>query len=176
MPEALAAVQPARESTMIRPVRAENLFERADQIFDAVAKRAYEIFDANGHILGHELEDWFQAEKEFLHPVHLNVSETPEEFEVKAEVPGFAEKELHINVEPRRLAISGKRETKKEEKKGKMICSETCSDEIMRVVDLPADVEAEKATATLRNGVLELHLPKPVPARSLRIEPKAAAS
>jgi len=159
---------------MIRPVRAENLFERAEATFDTIAKRAYEIFDAHGHTFGHEVEDWLEAEKELLHPVHLDVSETGEAFDVKAEVPGFTEKELHINVEPRRLAISGKRETKKEERKGKTICSEMCSDEIMRVIDLPADVEAEKATATLKNGVLELHLPKAVQARSIRIEPKTA--
>jgi len=174
MPEALAAVPTTKEPTMIRPVRTENLFERADAIFDTIAKRAYELFNTNGHTFGHEVEDWLKAEQELLHPVHLDVSETGEAFNVKAEVPGFTEKELHINVEPRRLAISGKRESKKEEKKGKTICSEMCSDEIMRVVDLPADVEAEKATATLKNGVLELHLPKAVQARSIRIEPKTA--
>ena len=174
MPEALATVPNSKAPTMIRPVRTENLFERADAMFNNIAKRAYEIFDTNGHIFGHEVEDWLKAEKELLHPVHLDVSETGEAFDVKAEVPGFTEKELHINVEPRRLAISGKRESKKEEKKGKTICSELCSDEIMRVVDLPADVEAEKAAATLKNGVLELHLPKAVQARSIRIEPKTA--
>jgi len=174
MRESLATVPTTKEPTMIQPVRTENLFKRADAVFDNIAKRAYELFDTNGHVLGHEVEDWLTAEKELLHPVHLNVSETGEAFDVKAEVPGFTEKELHINVEPRRLAISGKRETRKEEKKGKTICSEMCSDEIMRVVDLPADVEAEKATATLKNGVLDLHLPKAVQARSIRIEPKTA--
>ena len=172
MPEALAVL--TKEPTMIRPVRTENLFERADTMFNAIAKRAYEIFDGNGHRFGHDVENWLQAEKELLHPVPLNVAETGEAFEVKAEVPGFTEKDLHINVEPRRLAISGKRETKKEEKKGKTICSETCSDEILRTVELPADVDTEKATATLKNGVLDLHLPKTAQARSIRIEPKTA--
>ena len=47
--------------------------------------------------------------------------------------------------------------------------------ELMRVIELPAEVEAEKVTATLKNGVLELSLPKAAKARSVRIEPKAAA-
>jgi HSP20 family molecular chaperone IbpA len=38
---------------------------------------------------------------------------------VKTEVPGFNEKELQMTMEPNRLTISGKRESSKEEKKGK---------------------------------------------------------
>ena len=72
------------------------------------------------------------------------MNESGDALAVSAEVPGFSEKELEINVEPRRLVIRGKRETKKEEKKGKTIYSETCADQIMRVVDLPADVETDK--------------------------------
>ena len=45
-------------------------------------------------------------------------------------------KELEIRVEPRRLIIAGKRETKKEEKKGKAVYAEECSDQIFRVRDL----------------------------------------
>jgi len=43
------------------------------------------------------------------------------------------------------------------------------------VIDLPVTVEAEKTTATLKNGILELHLPKAAKARTVRVEPKAAA-
>lgn len=169
------AVQTAKEPTSIRTARPENMFERANEMFNAITRRAYEIFDTSGHAFGHDLEHWFQAEKELLHPVHMDVSETGEAFEVRAEVPGFSEKELQINVQSRRLAISGKHESKKEEKKGKTIYSEIYSDQIMRVVDLPADVEPDKVTATLKNGVLELHLPKAAKARSVRIETKTAA-
>jgi len=156
MSEKGTAVQVAKQPTSITPIAPENLFERANSIFNAISRRAYELFEGNGRLFGRDLEDWFQAERELLHPVHINVTESGDAIEVKAEVPGFTEKELEINVEPRRLVISGKRETKKEEKKGKTLYSETCANQIMRMIDLPADVEAEKVTATLRNGVLDL--------------------
>jgi len=175
MAEKGAAVQLAKQPTTIAPLGVENLFERANNIFDAISRRAYDIFESNGRLFGRELEDWFRAERELLHPVHVHVTESGDALEVKAEVPGFNEKELEINVEPRRLVISGKRESKKEEKKGKTVYSEACSDQIMRMIELPADVETEKVTATLKNGVLELTLPKSTKARSVRIEPKAAA-
>jgi len=175
MSEKGTAVQVAKQPATITPMPFENLFERANSMFNAISRRAYEIFEGKGHTFGRDLEDWFQAERELLHPVHIHVSESGNALEVKAEVPGFSEKELEIHVEPRRLVISGKRETKKEEKKGKTVYSETCANEIMRVIELPADVEAEKVTAILKNGVLDLNLPKAAKARTVRVEPKAAA-
>jgi len=145
-----------------------------DEIFDAISRRAFAIFQGDGRIFGHELDNWLRAEREPLYPAHVNVSESGDALEVKAEVPGFSEKKLEINVEPLRLTIAGKRETKKEEKKGKTVYAEECSDQILRVVDLPAEVEADKATATLKNGVLELTLPKSAKSRGIRVQPKAA--
>ena len=111
-----------------------------------------------------------------LHPVHVNIIEAAENLEVKAEVPGFTEKEIEVAVEPYRLTITGKRETeiKKEENKGKMVYSEFCSNQILRIVDLPASVDAEKTTATLKNGVLQLTMPKTVKAKAIEIQSKAA--
>jgi HSP20 family molecular chaperone IbpA len=41
-------------------------------------------------------------------------------------------------------------------------------------VDLPVEVEADKVTATLKNGILDLTMPKVVKAQTIRIHPKAA--
>jgi len=174
MTEKSTAVQLAKEPTAITPLTFEDIVDRMNEMFSAISRRAYEIFERNGRAFGRELEDWFQAEKELLHPVHVHVSETDEGLEVKAEVPGFNEKELEVCVEPNLIVITGKRETAKEEKKGKTVYTERCSDEIMRIVHLPAEVEADKATATLKNGILELSLPKVAKARTIRIQPKAA--
>ncbi len=157
-----------------RPVKYVPLFDQLEDTFNTLARRAYEIFEGNGRAFGHELENWFQAERELLHPAPVNITESDESFEVKAEVPGFNEKEIEIGVEPRRIMITGKRETKKEEKKGKAVSAESRSDQILRMVDLPAEIETDKVTATLKNGVLELNLPKVAKAHTLRIHPKAA--
>jgi HSP20 family protein len=175
MAEKSTAVQVAKEPTSLRPVTSETVFDRANAVFDAIARRAYAIFENNGRSFGHHLDNWFQAETEFLHPVHIDVTESDDALEIKAEVPGFNEKELEINVEPRRLVISGKRDSRKEEKKGKTVYSESCSDQIMRVIALPAEVETQRVTATLKNGVLDLNLPKAVKGQSVRVEPKVAA-
>jgi HSP20 family protein len=166
------AVQRAPEPATPKPVKVESLLDRMNEVFNDITKRAFEIFERNGRVFGRELDDWLKAEREFLHPVHVHLSESGESLEMRAEVPGFSEKELEISAEPGRVTISGKRETSKEEKRGKTLYSETGCDQILRVVDLPVEIETDKVSATLKNGVLELTMLKAAKARSVRIQPK----
>lgn len=93
---------------------------------------------------------------------------------MRAEVPSFDAKDLEINVEPRPLTVSGKRETKEETKKGKTVYSELCANEILRVVELPAEIDTSKVNATLKHGILNIELAKAAPAKTVRVEPKPA--
>jgi len=77
MKESGLAVQPARDTSVQRGASA-GLLERMHNLYDRIACRAYEIFDGNGRLAGRDLADWFQAEQEFLHPLHIGVSESPE--------------------------------------------------------------------------------------------------
>ncbi len=168
------AIQPAREGTALRLVSFHDLFDRVNKIQDSIARRAFEVFESNGRILGRDWEDWFKAESDLLHSVHVEVTESNEGLAVRAEVPGFRAKELEVSVEPRRLTITGKRETEEERKKGKTIYSERCADQLLRVIDLPTEVDTAKVTATLKDGILELAMPKGAPAKKVKIEPKGA--
>jgi HSP20 family protein len=173
MREQATAVQRAKESAPPAIESFEGIANRMSEAFNDIARRAFEIFDSRGRAFGRDLDDWLQAESEVLHPVHLEVEETDGALTVRAEVPGFESNDLTINVEPRRLTISGKRETNKEQKKGKTIHREQCSDEILRSVELPSEVDASQATATLKNGILELHMPKVAKAGPTRVQVKA---
>jgi HSP20 family protein len=102
----------------------------------------------------------------------MSMDENDDSISVKAEVPGFNAKELEITLEPNRLTITGKRESSKEETKGKTVYSETCSNQIFRVVDLPAEVETGKATATLKDGMLLLTMPKAAKVGAVTIRPQ----
>jgi len=140
---------------------------RANQVFDAIARRAFEIFDGSGHQFGNELDDWLKAEQELLHPVHVEITESDGVLTVRAEVPGFRERDIKVSVEPERLTITGKRESRPEKKhKGKTVYPEQCSDEIFRVVALPATVETSSnaVKATYAQGVVTVTLPRAKPA------------
>jgi HSP20 family protein len=168
------ALQPVKAPVPVRQTTTEDVFDRIQKTYDSIARRAFEIFDSNGRWLGHEWEDWFHAESELLHPVHLEITETDENLAVRAEVPGFTNKELTIDVEPRRLTIAGKHEAQEESKKGKTVYSERCAKEILRVVQLPSEVDTSKVNATLKDGVLNVEMPKAAHAKTIRVEPKIA--
>ena len=138
----------------------EEIVDQCSRMIDVIARRAFEIFKSRGGSPGHDLEDWIRAEAELLHPVPLNVSESSGEYVVRAEVPGFASKDIEINVEPSCLSISGKRETTKEEVSMKMIRSEWCADQIFRTLGLPSEIDTSKVSTTLKDGILTVDLPK----------------
>jgi len=165
------ALKPKKEQTV--EIKRPDPFALFNEIYDEIANRAFAIFQGNGGC-GQELEHWVQAEAQLLHPVHVRMSEADNSVTVDAEVPGFAAGDLAVGLEGRRLTITGKREQKEEQKKGKAIYHEQCSNEILRVIELPADVNAEKATATLRNGVVEIEMPKSAEGKAKRVAVKIA--
>lgn len=168
------ATQTAIESTRAKitePTRqTQDVFEQIDRIYDSISRRAFEIFSSNGNGFGHDLENWFKAESELLHPVHVEVTERDGVVNVSAEVPGFEAKNLEIKLEPNRVTISGKKETNEERKTGKTIYHEHCANKVLRVVDLPAVVDASKAE--LKNGILEMRMPKGKASKTIRIQVK----
>ena len=144
------------------------------ELYDNIAQRAFSFFGDEGWIHGHDLDHWLRAESEFLAPISVELSETETELVVRAEVPGFSEKDLEIGVEPGRLFIKGKVEKRIEEKKKKTIYSEVSSNEVFRSISLPSDVDPDKVTAVLKNGVLDITMAKAVPAKRVAVTAKAA--
>ena len=176
MAEKAAGTKTALETlpTPITITEPRGIFERLDRIYNDIARRAFEIFESNGGAPGREIENWFAAEAELLHPVKIGMSETEKMLTVQAEVPGFTENDLEIRVEPTRLTITGKRETTGKQEKAKTVYQEYRSDEILRVIDLPAEVDNDRVTTTLKNGMLELQMPKAAEPAGARVEVKAA--
>lgn len=170
--QSATAMQPIKGSTSVA-VRPGDLLEQFDTVYNSIARRAFELFEGNGRWFGRDLDNWLRAEAELLHPVHMEVTESDGEFNVRAEVPGFTAKDLEIKVEPRSLRIAGKRETRHEKNGKKMLC-EWCADQMLRVVELPTEVDTNKVSASVKDGILTIDLPKAPHAKAIRIEPKSA--
>ncbi len=149
-----------KNNVSIRARGIDELFKEMLEWSDRIAKRAYELFADSGFTNGHDREDWFKAESELLKPVAVDVRDSDSEFVVKAELPGFDAKEIDIQVNGSHLVIGGKHESTEEKKSKKGKSVERKFEQIYRVIELPASVNAEKAQAELKNGVLELRLPK----------------
>jgi len=148
--------------------------ERMEQISTAIARRAYELFEGRRFEHGHDWEDWFRAESELLTPVPVRVIETEGELKVRAEVPGFTDQDVEARIEPRRLIISGKKQQTSEQGRGRGVRSVERSNEFVRVVDVPHDIDPDKVRATLENEMLTITLPRVNPSTKAPVGSKAA--
>jgi len=130
MSEKVTAIEAVSGPTSVKLVEPKSLLERINDIHNRIEKRAYEMFRGNGDSFNRDIDDWFKAEAELLHPVHIHVTEAVGALTAKAEVPGFEAKDLNISLEPYRLTIRKRESHKEEKKKGNTVYTERCSNEI----------------------------------------------
>ena len=90
----------------------------------------------------------------------VNVSDNAECFRVTADLPGLERKDVTVAVEEDRLVLSGARSEEKEEKGRNWYRKERSSGEFRREIPLACEVDANKASAVMHNGVLTVELPK----------------
>lgn len=90
-----------------------------------------------------------------------DVIENDDEFEVKAELPGFKKEDININYENDTLTIHAIHDLNKEQKDedGKLIRSERTSSDVSRSFYLP-DADTDKIGAKYDGGILDIMVPK----------------
>jgi HSP20 family protein len=90
----------------------------------------------------------------------LDVEEFDDNVVITAELPGLAKEDFTVEVVNNRLRLSGEKREDREEKRGDAYLTERSYGRFSRSVDLPCEVEATKAKAELKNGLLKITLPK----------------
>lgn len=97
-----------------------------------------------------------------------NLYENQDHFEIRSEVPGLKKEDLSVKIQGNYLEISGTR-TSDAPEGFKTHKSERGIGSFSRSFTLPADVDAGKTSATLKDGVLYLTLPKSEAAKPKKI-------
>jgi HSP20 family protein len=90
----------------------------------------------------------------------LDVSETDKSITVIAEVPGVKAGDIDISVQGDMLTVKGEKKEQRDEKKGAVHRVERRYGRFERTVQLPCEAEASKASATFKDGLLTIELPK----------------
>jgi HSP20 family protein len=96
-----------------------------------------------------------------------------DEVVLRADLPGLEQKDVDISIQEGMLTIRGSRKGEEETKEENHYCCERWWGGFERSFTLPAGVDAERTSATFKNGVLEVHLPKVEQAKGKKIEIKA---
>ncbi|MBF0264700.1 MAG: Hsp20/alpha crystallin family protein [Gammaproteobacteria bacterium] len=132
-------------------VEMENLIDR----YNRSSRRAL----ATGDDRHFETGDWM--------PV-VDISETEEAFNIKAELPGVDKENVSINIDKGVLTIKGEKKTETEDKKQHRV--ECSYGSFVRSFTLPQSIKVEEVEAEYNNGILNLTIPKSEEAKPKEIK------
>src|SRR5262249_5079080 len=90
----------------------------------------------------------------------MDLKETKDSLVVKAEVPGMDSKDIEGSLQENLLTIKGEKGQEKEEKDERYHRVERSYGAFTRSVRLPVGVDASRVSATFKNGLLTVTLPK----------------
>ena len=124
-----------------------------DRIFDSffrgfdlplpAAMRPFEVFGESG----------------LLKP-RADLSATDSEYQLTVEIPGVSEKDVSLDISGDTMTIRGEKRQEKEEKDKDYYRIERSYGSFQRVLSLPDDVDQDHITASFKNGVLTVTMPR----------------
>jgi len=100
----------------------------------------------------------------------VNIWEDEKGYYLEAEVPGVEKENVKVTFENRLLTLSGERKFENSVQSYRHHVAERNFGRFMRSFTLPSDVDASSIKATVKNGVLLIHIAKSETARPKEIE------
>lgn len=101
------------------------------------------------------------AEEGALWAPRIEAFQQDNEFVIRAELPGMNAGDVTVDISEDAVTISGERRQEREDRRGGVAVSEISYGAFSRVIPLPENALPDTATATFRNGVLEIRVPAP---------------
>lgn len=102
----------------------------------------------------------------------IDVFQTDGDVVVKAEIPGVAKDQIEVVVTGETVSIKAEKKHEEEVKEADYFRSERSFGTVQRVVELPAEVQSDKAVAKMTDGVLEVRVPKTEAAKAANVKIK----
>jgi HSP20 family protein len=90
----------------------------------------------------------------------LDMIDRDNEVVVRAEIPGIEKKDINVSLADNVLTIKGQTSTESKEEKGDYYRHEISTSSFARSVSVPATVDGSNVVANLKDGILEVKLPK----------------
>ncbi|MDG7008500.1 MAG: Hsp20/alpha crystallin family protein [Nitrososphaerota archaeon] len=125
-------------------------------------------------------EDFMRPFGEFMHPLFpdsmrpfwgefagkepsIDLQDRGDHYVLTVELPGFEKDDVEVRISSDGLELKGEKKTDKESKSRESTQLQSTRSYVRRYLMLPEEVVSEKVSGTMKNGVLELKLPKKEP-------------
>jgi len=122
----------------------DEVFDRMNRFFPGALARDFGMESLTS-------SDWAPA---------VVITETPEAYLIKADLPEVKKEDCKVTLENGVLTLSGERRIEKEEKNRKHHRIERHYGRFVRRFSMPTAIDDQKVSATFRDGVLHVSVPK----------------
>ncbi|MGH9196043.1 MAG: Hsp20/alpha crystallin family protein [Acidimicrobiia bacterium] len=100
----------------------------------------------------------------------VDIEESPEEFVLRADLPGISQKDVKVSLMGDTVTIRGERKYDQTQNETSMLRAERVHGSFERSFTLGTALRGDKVKAIYRDGVLEVHVPKSEEARMREVE------
>ena len=120
-------------------------------VFDDMDTMIHSFFNTDWNFPVRDTRNWSPA---------VDVKETDNSFVLTADIPGLTKKDIKVNVANGKLSISGERTYETDQENDNYHYRERRFGTFDRSFKLPETVDEEKISASFKNGILIVALPK----------------
>jgi len=146
-----------RETSLARTTPSPfDWFDDMDRWFDSF-RRTFE-----DRFWGGPLARWTGSDAPVREPL-VDLIDKGSEYVVRAELPGVSKEDVDLTVTSDGIEIRAQTDRSREEKEKDYFYSERTYQGLHRVLRFPEEVKADLASATLKDGLLEVRVPKKQP-------------
>ncbi len=158
-----------RPPSMIEPHRESEIWMDFDRAFERFRRDFERTLWPHEHSLMQGMPSMLDIETSIP---YIDLEDKGDHFVLSAEAPGFKKDEIDINICGNSVEISGCKESKTDEKSKSYVRKERMSESFYRTLSLPEEIKYEEVSADLKDGVLEIIMPKknPIQRKKVRIK------
>jgi HSP20 family protein len=91
----------------------------------------------------------------------VDILDTPEGVIIRADLPGVKKENVSVELKDSLMTLKGERRADTPEESGSCYRRERCFGSFFRAFTLPERISADRIRAVLKDGVLEIHFPRP---------------
>jgi len=103
---------------------------------------------------------WSMLRLQDLSTPVVDVYQEKDDVVAKAELPGMGKDDIEVELTQQLLTIKGEKKKEEEVEENDYHRSERVYGSFSRTVELPCEVQSEKAKASFKDGILEVRVPK----------------
>ncbi len=135
------------------------LLAALQEITDTIRLRAYQNYLQHGATHGRDQDDWLRAERDIILSPVAEMTEDEQAFNLRIEAPLFGPGDVRVTASPRLLLVRGDLFHNHAESNGKLWFCEF-AEKLFRRFDFPVDIDPDRVSAILKQGILEIVAPK----------------